>query len=279
MPERHFSGKYKLKKLLSSGAYAKVYHARDTRSGESVAIKSLDSADNIDIVEIQAMSRLNHPHVTKLMEVIAGSSQVFVITEFARCGDLFEMISKRGPLMEDLSRHYFQQLISAVKHCHSRGVFHRDIKPENILLDHKWSLKLSDFGLAAIIDDPNDQPGPILRDPCGTVEYAAPEVIMAGRGGGYYGAKADVWSCGVVLYVLCTGFLPFNGENCDLEEMVEKMKRGEFRLLKKMSSGLKWLLLRLLDSNPETRISVDEILQDPWFRQGYDELELLEEER
>ncbi|XP_021714486.1 CBL-interacting serine/threonine-protein kinase 14-like [Chenopodium quinoa] len=272
MPERYFSGKYKLTKLLSNGAYAKVYQARDTRSGETVAIKSFESADNLDVVEIQAMSRLNHQHVTKLVEVIAaaGSGQVFVITEFAKCGDLFEMIAKRGPLAEDLSRHYFQQLISAVKHCHSRGVFHRDIKPENLLLDDKWSLKLSDFGLSAINDDPT-QPGPMLTEPCGTVEYAAPEVIMAGRGGGYDGAKADVWSCGVVLYVLSAGFLPFDGEG-DLEEMVEKMKRGEFRLLKKMSTGLKWLLLRLLDPNPETRISIDEIIQDKWFRQGYEEL-------
>ncbi|XP_021717965.1 CBL-interacting serine/threonine-protein kinase 11-like [Chenopodium quinoa] len=272
MPERYFSGKYKLTKLLSNGAYAKVYQARDTRTGETVAIKSFESADNLDVVEIQAMSRLNHQHVTKLVEVIAaaGSGQVFVITEFAKCGDLFEMIAKRGPLAEDLSRHYFQQLISAVKHCHSRGVYHRDIKPENLLLDDKWSLKLSDFGLSAIIDDPT-QPGPMLTEPCGTVEYAAPEVIMAGRGGGYDGAKADVWSCGVVLYVLSAGFLPFDGEG-DLEEMVEKMKRGEFRLLKKMSTGLKWLLLRLLDPNPETRISIDEIIQDKWFRQGYEEL-------
>ncbi|XP_021837441.2 CBL-interacting serine/threonine-protein kinase 14 [Spinacia oleracea] len=271
MPERHFSGKYKLTKLLNNGTYAKVYQAKDTRTGDTVAIKSFDSPHNLDVVEIQAMSRLNHRHVTKLVEVIAAAStgQVFVVTDFARCGDLFDMIAKRGPLGEDLTRHYFQQLISAVNHCHSRGVFHRDIKPENLLLDAKWSLKLSDFGLAAIVDSS----GPMVRESCGTVEYAAPEVIMAERGGGGYdAAKADVWSCGVVLYVLCAGFLPFNGENVDLEEMVGKMKRGEFRLLKKMSTGLKWLLLRLLDPNPETRISVDEIIQDGWFRQGYEEV-------
>ncbi|KAL2906452.1 CBL-interacting serine/threonine-protein kinase 11 [Bienertia sinuspersici] len=278
MPERHFSGKYKLTKLLNTGTYANVHHARDTRTGESVAIKSFESSDNLNVVEIQAMSRLDHQHVTKLVEVIAaaGTGQVFVITEYARCGDLFGMISKRGPLGEDLSRHYFQQLISAVKHCHSRGVYHRDIKPENLLLDEKWSLKLSDFGLSAITEGP-DQPGPVLTDPCGTVEYAAPEVIMAGREEGYDGAKADVWSCGVVLYVMNAGFLPFDGDNVNLEEMVGKMKRGEFRLLKKMSTGLKWLLLRLLDPNPDTRIGVQEIIQDGWFRQGYDG-ELSEEE-
>lgn len=272
MPEKYFSGKYKVTKLLNNGKYAKVYHARDTCTGKEVAIKSFQSSDNLDVVEIQAMSRLNHPHILKLKDVIATSDggQIFVITEFARCGDLFEMISKRGPLIEDLSRHYFQQLISAVKHCHSHGVFHRDIKPENLLLDDKWRLKLSDFGLSAIIDDPT-QPGPVLTDPCGTVEYAAPEVIMAERGGGYDGEKADVWSCGVVLYVMSAGFLPFD-DNGDLDEVVGKMKRGDFRLVKRMSSGLKWLLLRLLDPNPETRISVDEIIQDKWFRQGYEEL-------
>ncbi|XP_057529926.1 CBL-interacting serine/threonine-protein kinase 11-like [Amaranthus tricolor] len=269
MPEKHFSGKYKVTKLLNNGKYAKVYHARDTRSGQEVAIKSFQSPDNLNVVEIQAMSRLSHRHVIKLKEVKAtADGEVFVITEFARCGDLFEMISKRGPFNEDLSRLYFQQLISSVKYCHSQGVYHRDIKPENLLLDDKWRVKLSDFGLSAVIDDPT-RPGPVLTDPCGTVEYAAPEVIMAGRGGGYDGAKADVWSCGVVLYVMIAGFLPF--DNGDLVEMVGKMNRGEFRLLKKMSTGLKWLLLRLLDPNPETRISVDEIIEDKWFRQGYEE--------
>lgn len=273
MPEKHLSGKYKLIKLLNKGAYATVYHARDTRSGQSVAIRAVDDNEQ-GLAEIQALSRLNHRHVIKLLEVVAAadSGQILVVTEFAKCGDLFDKIAERGRIAEDLSRSFFQQLISAVKHCHSRGVFHRDIKPENILLDHKWALKLSDFGLCSVNSDPG-LPGPVLYDPCGTPEYAAPEVL-AGRG--YDGAKADVWSCGVVLYVLTAGFLPFNGG--DVGEMWGKMRRGDFRLPASMSPGLKWLLLRILDPNPETRITIDEIYEDGWFRMDLSDDEEEEEE-
>lgn len=270
MPERHLSGKYKLVKLLSHGPFAKVYQARDTRSGQSVAIKVIEhhqKADNLNLVEIEALRRIRHRHVIKPVEVFAGTADVpvFIVTEFAKCGDLFEKVAEMGRLSEDLSRHFFQQLISAVKHCHSRGVFHRDIKPENLLLDDKWGLKLSDFGLCAVTDGPDR----ILTDPCGTHEYAAPE-ILAGRG--YDGAKADVWSCGVVLYVINAGFLPFNvAAGGDVAGMWRKMQRGDFVMPKWMSPGLKWLLLRILDPNPETRITIDEILEDGWFRKGYTE--------
>lgn len=269
MPEKHFSGKYMLVKLLNHGEYSKVYHAKDTRTGQSVAIKAVQDYQQ-GLVEIQALTRLNHRHVIKLVEVLAAadSDQVFIVTEFAKCGDLFEMIADRGRLAEDVGRHYFHQLISAVRHCHARGVFHRDIKPENLLLDDKWALKLSDFGLCSVSDP--GRPGPALHEPCGTPEYAAPEVL-AGRG--YDGAKADVWSCGVVLYVLTAGFLPFDGAG-----MWGKMRKGEFRLPSWMSPGLKWLLRRILDPNPETRMTIDEILEDGWFRKDWsDEAEEDEE--
>lgn len=266
MPEKHSSGKYKIIKLLSNGPFAKVYHARDTRSGKSVAIKVIDNVQQTqNLVEIQAMTRLSHPHVTHLVEVFAAAavSRAYIVTEFAECGDLFDKIAGRGRLSEDLSRNFFHQLISAISHCHSRRVYHRDIKVENLFLDHNWRLKLSDFGLSHVVIDDDDMT--MLRDQCGTHEYAAPEVLA---GKGYHGDKADVWSCGVVLYVMTAGFLPFDG---DVDVMWRKMKRGEFLLPKWMSPGLKWLLLRILDPNPETRIAIDEIMEDGWFRKGYDE--------
>ncbi|XP_074290270.1 CBL-interacting serine/threonine-protein kinase 14-like [Silene latifolia] len=208
MLDKHISGKYKLVKLLNNGAYAKVYHAKDTVTGNGVAIKALHGCATKNVEqEIQALTRLDdHPHIIKLVEVfLAGNKQsqhknddqVYIVTEYAKRGDLFEMIVKNGGrFTEDISRHYFRQLISAVKHCHSRGVFHRDIKPENILVDDQWRAKLSDFGLCGVWEGKG-----VARfwEPCGTVEYAAPEVAMAAGECGYDGEKADVWSCGVVL--------------------------------------------------------------------------------
>lgn len=274
MLEEHLSGKYRVIKLLNHGPYANVYHARDTRSGQSVAIKVIEDvkAKQIEkLVDIQALSRLSHRHVIHLVEAFviatATAGRAYIVTEFAESGDLFEKITGRRRLSEDVSCHFFHQLISAVSHCHSRRVFHRDIKPENLLLDLNWSLKLTDFGLSAVAGEDT----PILREPCGTAEYAAPEVLS---GKGYDGAKADVWSCGVVLYVMSAGLLPFDG---DVKEMWGKKQRGEFPLPKWMSPGLKWLLLRILDPNPDTRITIDEILEDGWFRKGYSKIEQMDD--
>ncbi|XP_010558402.1 PREDICTED: CBL-interacting serine/threonine-protein kinase 14-like [Tarenaya hassleriana] len=263
-------GKYELGKLVGCGAFAKVYHARDARTGQSVAIKAvskqrLAKGEHHALVkrEIAILHRLRHPHIVRLFEVLATKTKIYFVMEFAKGGELFAKISK-GRFSEDLSRRYFQQLISAVGYCHSRGVFHRDLKPENLLLDEKLDLKVSDFGLSAV----NDQirPDGLLYTLCGTPAYVAPEILAMK---GYDGAKADVWSCGVVLFVLNAGYLPFNDPN--LMVMYRKIYKGEFRVPKWTSPELRRLLTRLLDTNPGSRIAVDEIINDPWFRQGYDE--------
>ncbi|KAL9229849.1 hypothetical protein vseg_005272 [Gypsophila vaccaria] len=274
MLEKHLFGKYKLIKLLNNGPYAKVYHAKDTITGNSVAIKALKGSTTKSVEqEIKAMTRLNdHPHIINLVEVLVDEDdddRVYIVTEYAKRGDLFEMIvGNGGRLNEELSRHYFRHLMSAVKHCHSQGVYHRDIKPENILLDDQWRVKLSDFGLCGMSDLDESSMGRFW-EACGTVEYAAPEVIKTGECG-YDGEKADVWSCGVVLYVMATGRMPFEGE---VKGIWRKMIKAEFGLPKWLSPGLKWLLMRMLDPNPECRISVDEIMEDGWFCQGYDDVD------
>ncbi|XP_010543163.1 PREDICTED: CBL-interacting serine/threonine-protein kinase 14 [Tarenaya hassleriana] len=262
--------KYELGKLVGCGAFAKVYHARDTRTGQSVAIKAVSKQRLVKgglnaLVkrEIAILHRLRHPHIVRLFEVLATKTKIYFVMEFAKGGELFAKVSK-GRFSEDLSHRYFQQLICAVGYCHSRGVFHRDLKPENLLLDEKLDLKVSDFGLSAV----NDQirPDGLLHTLCGTPAYVAPEILAKK---GYDGAKADVWSCGVVLFVLNAGYLPFNDPN--LMVMYRKIYKGEFRVPKWTSPELRRLLIRLLDTNPETRITVDEIIKDPWFKKGYDE--------
>ncbi|KAA3454635.1 CBL-interacting serine/threonine-protein kinase 14-like [Gossypium australe] len=263
-------GKYELGKLLGCGAFAKVYHARDVDSGQSVAIKAVSKKKVLKggfmshvKREIAIMRRLRHPNIVKLIEVLATKTKVYFVMEFAKGGELFTRISK-GRFSEDLSRRYFQQLISAVRFCHSRGVFHRDLKPENLLLDENWNLKITDFGLSAVTDQ--IRPDGLLHTLCGTPAYVAPEILAKK---GYDGAKVDVWSCGIVLYVLHAGYLPFNDPN--LMVMYRRIYKGEFRFPKWTSPDLRRFLSRLLDTNPETRITVDEIITDPWFKKGYKE--------
>lgn len=260
-------GKYELGKLLGCGAFAKVYHARDVLNGRSVAVKVINknkimSSNLVSNIkrEISIMRRLNHPHIVKLYEVLATKSKIYCVMEFVKGGELFAKIAK-GRFSEDLSRKYFQQLISAVGYCHSRGVFHRDLKPENLLLDENGNLKVSDFGLSAVKDQIRTDG--LLHTLCGTPAYVAPEILSKK---GYDGAKVDLWSCGVILFVLTAGYLPFNDPN--LMSMYKKIYKGEFRCPKWMSSDLRRLLSRLLDTNPETRITVDQIIHDPWFKKG-----------
>lgn len=273
-PENALFNKYEVGKLLGCGAFAKVYHARDVATGRSVAIKVINKSrlnNNANLMnnikrEISIMSRLRHPNIVKLFEVLATKRKIFFVLEFVKGGELFAKVAK-GRFSEDLGRKYFQQLISAVSYCHSRGVYHRDLKPENLLLDENGDLKVSDFGLSALAD--HVRPDGLLHTLCGTPAYVAPE-ILAKRG--YDGAKVDVWSCGVVLFVLTAGYLPFNDPN--LMNMYKKIYKGEFRCPKWISPDLKRFFSRLLDTNPETRISIDEIKRDPWFRKGYSEAKL-----
>ncbi|KAE8773679.1 CBL-interacting protein kinase 29 [Hordeum vulgare] len=165
-------------------------------------------------------------------------------------GELFSLVDSDGRMTEDLARHYFRQLVSAVRYCHSRGVYHRDIKPENLLLDGEGELKVADFGLGAIAL-------------CGTPAYVAPEILSKQ---GHHPAKVDIWSCGVVLFVLAAGYLPFN--DTSLINMYRKIYAGRFRCPNWFSPALRHLLRRILDPNPATRIDTDGIMEHPWFCHG-----------
>ncbi|KAL6838547.1 hypothetical protein ACP4OV_031603 [Aristida adscensionis] len=261
-------GRYELGRLLGHGNFAKVYHARHADSGETVAIKVLDKEKALrhGLVphikrEIAILRRVRHPNIVRLFEVMATKSKIYFVMELVRGGELFARVAK-GRLKEDTARRYFQQLVSAVGFCHARGVFHRDLKPENLLVDERGDLKVSDFGLSAVADQFH-QDG-LLHTFCGTPSYVAPEVL-ARRG--YDGAKADIWSCGIILFVLMAGYLPFHDQN--LMAMYRKIYRGEFRCPRWFSKDLTCLLNRLLDTNPDTRITVAGIMESRWFQKGF----------
>ncbi|KAF3488389.1 hypothetical protein F2Q69_00056335 [Brassica cretica] len=262
-------GKYEIGRLLGKGTFAKVYHAKHITTGESVAIKIINKdhvvkrpgmMDQIKR-EISIMRLVRHPNIVELKEVMATKTKIFFVMEFVRGGELFSKVVK-GKLKEDAARRYFQQLISAVDFCHSRGVSHRDLKPENLLVDENGDLKVSDFGLSALPEQLL-QDG-LLHTQCGTPAYVAPEVL---RKKGYDGAKADIWSCGVVLYVLLAGYLPFQEEN--LMNMYRKIFKAEFDFPPWFSPEARRLISKLLVVNPEKRISIPAITRTPWFRKTF----------
>ncbi|KAL5190324.1 CBL-interacting serine/threonine-protein kinase 8 [Glycine soja] len=240
-------GKYEIGRTIGEGTFAKVKFAQNTETGESVAMKVLDRstiikhkmADQIKR-EISIMKLVRHPYV-----VLASRTKIYIILEFITGGELFDKIIHHGRLSETDSRRYFQQLIDGVDYCHSKGVYHRDLKPENLLLDSLGNIKISDFGLSAF----PEQGVSILRTTCGTPNYVAPEVLSHK---GYNGAVADVWSCGI--------------------------ERAEFSCPPWFPVGAKLLIHRILDPNPETRITIEHIRNDEWFQRSYVPVSLLEYE-
>ncbi|RZC43676.1 hypothetical protein C5167_036633, partial [Papaver somniferum] len=262
-------GKYELGRTVGEGTFAKVKFAKNVETGENVAIKILDKEKVLKHKmigqikrEISTMKLVRHPNVVRLFEVMASKTKVYIVLEFITGGELFDKIAKQGRLKEDEARKYFQQLTHAVDYCHSRGVFHRDLKPENLLLDGNGDLKVSDFGLSALPQQLREDG--LLHTTCGTPNYVAPEVI---NNKGYDGAKADFWSCGVILFVLMAGYLPF--EESNLMELYKKIFKAEFSIPSWFSSGAKKLIKRTLDPNPSTRITFAELLQNEWFKKGY----------
>ncbi|XP_021283891.1 CBL-interacting serine/threonine-protein kinase 8-like isoform X1 [Herrania umbratica] len=269
-------GKYEIGRTIGEGTFAKVKFAQNTETGESVAMKVLDRGTIIkhkmvDQIkrEISIMKLVRHPYVVRLHEVIASRTKIYIILEFITGGELFDKIVHNGRLSEAEARRYFQQLIDGVEYCHSKGVYHRDLKPENLLLDSQGNLKISDFGLSALLE----QGVSLLRTTCGTPNYVAPEVLSHK---GYDGAVADVWSCGVILYVLMAGYLPF--DELDLTTLYSKIERAEFSCPSWFPVGAKSLIHRILDPNPQTRITIKQIRSDEWFKKGYVPVRLLEYE-
>lgn len=260
-------GKYEVGRTIGEGTFAKVKFAVNTETGDSVAIKVLAKSTILKHrmvkqikCEISIMKIARHPFIVRLHEVLASRTKIYIILEFVPGGELFDKIVHKGKLSESESRKYIQQLIDAVSHCHNKGVYHRDLKPENLLLDVYGNLKVSDFGLSALPQQGVD----LLHTTCGTPNYAAPEVL---NGQGYDGAAADVWSCGVILYVLMAGYLPF--EETDLASLYRKINSASFSCPFWFSSSAKSLIDKILDPNPKSRITIEGIRNDPWFQVNY----------
>lgn len=256
-------GQYVLGKNLGIGAFGKVKLATHCITGHKVAVKILNKAKIKQLGmeekvqrEINILHLCTHPHIIRLYEVIDTPTDIFLVNEYVSGGELFDYIVSKGRLSADEARNFFHQIVSGVEYCHFQKIVHRDLKPENLLLDSNLNIKIADFGLSNIMRD-----GDFLRTSCGSPNYAAPEVIS---GHLYAGPEVDVWSCGVILYALLCGSLPFDDES--IPNLFKKIKSGMYSLPSHLSQLARNLIPRMLEVDPMKRITIPEIRLHPWFQ-------------
>uniref|UniRef100_A0A3B4A3Q7 non-specific serine/threonine protein kinase n=1 Tax=Periophthalmus magnuspinnatus TaxID=409849 RepID=A0A3B4A3Q7_9GOBI len=254
-------GFYDIERTLGKGNFAVVKLARHRITKTEVAIKIIDKtqldAVNLEKIyrEVQIMKMLDHPHIIKLYQVMETKNMLYLVTEYAKNGEIFDYLAKHGRLSESDARRKFWQILSAVEYCHNRNIVHRDLKAENLLLDGHMNIKIADFGFGNFF-----QPGEPLTTWCGSPPYAAPEVF---EGQQYEGPQLDIWSMGVVLYVLVCGALPFDGPT--LPVLRQRVLEGRFRIPYFMTEDCEHLIRRMLVLDPSKRLSVAQIKEHKWM--------------
>mmetsp|Transcript_9759 Transcript_9759/g.26015 ORF Transcript_9759/g.26015 Transcript_9759/m.26015 type:complete len:618 (+) Transcript_9759:661-2514(+) len=277
-------GPYILKEVLGSGSFADVRLAVHEKSGEKYAVKVFDkrkiSCDDFETEvrrEVKIMQYLRHPCIVSVHQVLMTGNNMYVVMELVTGGELYYEIVKHRRIPEDTSRRYFQDLVDAMAYCHRKGVYHRDLKPENLLLDGKGGIKITDFGMSWMREH-SDQTLELLHTQCGTPKYMAPEVITKARYG-YKGDKIDVWDCGMILFALMAGYLPFNGE--DDRAVFRQIVFGRVKFPQWFSDGACDLLMHLLEKDPEKRWTLEQVRKHPWYLVDYagDPLERIRKER
>ncbi|CEP11537.1 hypothetical protein [Parasitella parasitica] len=261
-------GEFLISHTIGYGSTGHVKLGIHRKSGVKVAIKIIPRKQLSTSIKItQAVERelavlqlLNHPNLIELYQILQDSNNIYFITEYVPGGELYHMVlgSKEGCIPEIKARELFSQIANALAWCHARHICHRDLKPENILLDNdRKSIKIADFGMAVM--QPTNK---LLQTSCGSPHYASPEIV---RGIPYYGPAADVWSAGVILYVLLTGKLPFDDNH--VGKLLAKIKTGRFRPMPEwVSESAKDLIYRMLIVDPSKRISFNDVLLHPWMQ-------------
>jgi serine/threonine-protein kinase HSL1, negative regulator of Swe1 kinase len=255
-------GRVRIARHSKTGQYAAIKIVSKTALVNSRrSIQGLDEhADRILLGierEIVIMKLIDHPNIMRLYDVWETSTELYLILEYVEGGELFDYLCKRGRLSTSEALGYFQQIIAAIDYCHRFNIAHRDLKPENLLLDQDRNIKVADFGMAAW--QMNNTSG-LLRTACGSPHYAAPEVI---EGRAYNGSSSDIWSCGVILFALLAGRLPFDDE--DLHTLLEKVKIGSYDMPQTIDKRAQDLITRMLEKDVRKRITVAQIFVHPFF--------------
>lgn len=264
-------GPWKLGRTLGRGSTGRVRLAKNVETGQLAAVKIVPKLNFKNIEnpkyrnhdasrlpygierEIIIMKLISHPNIMGLYDVWENKNDLYLILEYIEGGELFDYLIKRGRLLEFEAIRYFRQIIEGIGYLHQFNICHRDLKPENLLLDFNKNIKIADFGMAALEVDKK-----LLETSCGLPHYASPEIVAGKK---YHGAPSDIWSCGIILFALLTGHLPFDDEN--IRKLLLKVQNGKFIMPKDLSSDAKDLISRMLQVNPRDRISIDKILTHP----------------
>jgi serine/threonine protein kinase len=263
-------GPWKLGRTLGRGSSGRVRLAKHVTTGQLAAVKIVPkSACNLasDSVpekapygierEIIVMKLIQHPNVMALYDVWENKGELYLVLEYIEGGELFTYLLSKGYLSEAEAVNYFSQIVHGLDYCHRFNICHRDLKPENILLDKHKNIKIADFGMAAL-----ETSGKMLETSCGSPHYASPEIVA---GKNYHGAPYDIWSCGVILFALLTGYLPFDDDN--IRRLLLKVQQGRYTIPEEISDNARDLISKMLCVNPDDRITIPEILKHPLLMQ------------
>eukprot|EP00303_Exanthemachrysis_gayraliae_P008394 CAMPEP_0205999402 /NCGR_PEP_ID=MMETSP1464-20131121/829_1 /ASSEMBLY_ACC=CAM_ASM_001124 /TAXON_ID=119497 /ORGANISM="Exanthemachrysis gayraliae, Strain RCC1523" /LENGTH=375 /DNA_ID=CAMNT_0053372601 /DNA_START=16 /DNA_END=1143 /DNA_ORIENTATION=- len=266
-----FDRKYDIGEVLGHGSYATVRKCTLRTTGEVRAVKMIDKRKVQPSIrksleaEVQILKMMDHPNIIKLYDVYDTRAHLNLVTELATGGELFDRMASMGHYTEAEAASVVGQIARALHYMHDHGVTHRDLKPENVLLKDSSQnpvVKVSDFGLASVIDSNHD----VMKTAVGTPAYVAPEVLKAEG----YGPEVDLWSLGVVLYVLISGYHPFMDEN--YVGLYSKISAGEYEYpaaeWKGVSREAKSLIDALLVVDPHKRATAEDVLKHPWIAEN-----------
>lgn len=268
-------GPWKLGRTLGRGSTGRVRLAKNVNTGQLAAVKIVPKANfkklenpkykrasinsNKDRLpygierEIIIMKLINHQNIMGLYDVWENKNDLYLILEYIEGGELFDYLIKRGRLGEKEAIQYFRQIIDGINYLHQFNICHRDLKPENLLLDFNKNIKIADFGMAAL-----EVREKLLETSCGSPHYASPEIVA---GKNYHGAPSDIWSCGIILFALLTGHLPFDDEN--IRKLLLKVQSGQFVMPEYLSWEAQDLISQMLKVDPEQRITIESIITHP----------------
>ena len=256
-----------IKEKIGEGTFSTVKLAINRQTGEKVAIKIMEKSKMVYEEdknrlerEIEVLKILRHPNLIHLYSVLKKDDTIYLIMKYIKGIELFDYIVNKTKLTEKEACMFFQQIISGIEYLHKIKYIHRDIKPENILINEDTKeLIIVDFGLCNSYSNSNKD---LLTSACGSPSYAAPEML---NGEKYRGPPVDIWSCGVVLYAMLCGYLPFEDEDNNNDALYDKICEGKFEIPNYISEKARDLLNKILTTDPKKRLTIYQIKNHPWF--------------